>query len=107
MSRDFTIADPDLQHLLRRRQEGIVAREQLLRLGATDNDLRRLLRRRDLVLRHPGVYSAHSGALSRAQLEWVAVLAAWPAALAFESALPEHGRRVVQVVVERGRTVRG
>lgn len=106
MTRPFTIDEPGLQHLLLRWQDGIVAREQLLSLGASVTDIRRLLRRRDLVLRHPGVYSAHTGSLSRAQLEWVAVLAAWPAALGFESALPEHGGRVVQVVVERGRTVR-
>ncbi|HWU23574.1 MAG TPA: hypothetical protein VN088_18695 [Nocardioides sp.] len=105
MSRGLTIDDPDLQHLLRRRQDGIVARSQLLQLGAAPNDIRRLLRRRDLVQRHPGVYSAHSGGLSRPQLEWVGVLAAWPAALGFESALPEHGGRVVQVVVAPGRAV--
>lgn len=105
MSRDFTIDDPDLQHLLQRRQDGIVSRDQLLGLGAKANDVRRLLRRRELVLRHPGVYSAHSGRLTRAELEWVAVLAAWPAALAFESALPEHGGRAIQVVVARGRTI--
>ena len=105
MSRDFTIDDPDLQHLLQRRQDGIVSRDQLLQLGASANDIRRLLRRRDLVLRHPGVYSAHSGRLKRSELEWVAVLAAWPAALAFESALPDHAGRAIQVAVARGRRI--
>lgn len=105
MERRFTIDNADLQHLLCRVQDGIVARRQLVGMGASANDIRRMIRRRDLIERHPGVYSAHSGRLDRAQLEWVAVLALWPAALGFESALGIPGRSV-QVVVAPGRQLR-
>ncbi|MCL2542655.1 MAG: type IV toxin-antitoxin system AbiEi family antitoxin domain-containing protein [Nocardioidaceae bacterium] len=102
----FGIGHPDLQHLLRRLQDGVVSRRQLLAMGATPNDLRRMLRRRELFQIHPGVYADHNGRATRAQQEWVAVLAAWPAALGFESALPDHPGFAVQVVIADDRTVR-
>lgn len=102
----FDVGHPDLQHVLQRVQDGVVARRQLLELGATPNDVRRMLRRRELFSAHPGVYIDHNGRPTREQLEWIAVLAAWPAALAFESALPrQRSDRVVQVVVAHDRTV--
>ncbi|WP_141015118.1 hypothetical protein [Nocardioides sambongensis] len=104
----FDLSDPYLGHLLRWVQDGVIARSQLIDAGAGENDIRRLLRRRDLVMVHPGVYVTHTGELTHQQREWVAVLAAHPAALCDRSALaevlPRRGR-VVQVAVERGRSV--
>ncbi|TYL55037.1 hypothetical protein FXB39_05430 [Nocardioides sp. BGMRC 2183] len=104
----FDLHHPALTHLLDRVQDGVVSRRQLLDLGATPDDVRRMLRRRELSDDHPGVYLNHTGAPSRAQREWIAVLAAWPAALSHESALsfalPDPGR-VLHVAVERGRKV--
>jgi hypothetical protein len=99
----FEIDHADLAHLLRWVQDEVVARRQLLDLGATPNDIERLLRRRDLLTVHPGVYVAHSGRLSRAQREWVGVLAAWPAALTLDSALPDPVSPLIHVAVELGR----
>ena len=102
----FELSNPDLQHLLRWVQDGVVARRQLLGMGATPNDIRRLLRRRELFTACPGVYLDHNGRLRREQAEWVAVLAAWPAALGFESALPHRGGHAIQVVIAEDRTLR-
>jgi hypothetical protein len=99
----FELDDPTCAHLLRWVQDGVVARRQLLEFGATPNDIERLLRRRELVVAHPGVYLNHTGNPSRAQREWIAVHAAWPAALAFDSALPEPASRVIHVAVAPGR----
>lgn len=68
-----------------------MARPQLVALGASRNDSRRLLSRGDLVAVHPGVYVNHSGRPTRRQREWAAVLACAPAALHRESALDAHG----------------
>lgn len=68
-------------------QSGVVARRQLVELGADDVALRRLLRRRDLVPHHPGVYLDHSGDPTWLQRAWAAVLLCAPAALDLESAL--------------------
>lgn len=73
---------------LRYVQHGVIGRFQLLELGATDSDIQRMLRRRELVVVHPGVYVDHNGPLTRVQREWAAVLALWPAALCHESAVP-------------------
>jgi hypothetical protein len=81
-----------LDHLLIRVQDGVVSRRQILELGGTDRDITRLLRRRDLVGVYPGVYVNHTGALTRAQREWAAVLFFWPAALCHRSALPKPSR---------------
>lgn len=48
----------------------------------------------------------HTGELTRRQREWTAILSAWPAALAAESALPGPVPGRVQIAVGRGRTVR-
>lgn len=69
-------------------QHGVIARGQLLELGVTDNDLRRMVRRHELFAARPGVYLSHNGPRTPAQQEWIALLAAWPAALCHESALP-------------------
>ena len=70
-------------------QEGVVSRRQLRQqLGAAAHDVRRLLRRRELTVVHPGVYVGHSGPLTWEQRAWAAVLYYWPAALARQSDLP-------------------
>lgn len=68
-------------------QSGLLSRGQAVEAGLSDNDLRRMLRRRELVRVHPGVYVDHTGDLSWVQRAWAAVLFAWPAALSHESAL--------------------
>lgn len=97
---------PDLQHLLRWQQDGVVAREQLLALGATDHDIARMLRRRELFTAHPGVYVTHNGRLTRPQRDWVALFACAPAALSHESAMPGADPPVVHVVVAADRTLK-
>ena len=72
-------------------QSGVVTRRQLIGLGCRENDLRRLIRRRELVVVHPGVYVDHTGPLTRLQRQWAAVLFHWPAALHREDALAAHG----------------
>lgn len=72
-------------------QDGVVAWSQLLAIGASRTDLRRLLSRGELVVIHPRVYVNHSGSPTRKQREWAAVLACAPAALHRESALDAHG----------------
>lgn len=87
-------------------QDGVVARRQLLRHGATPNDVARSLRRRELTRAHPGVYVAHNGPLTPRQREWVAILAAWPAALDGASALSlRSGSSTVQVAVAHHRAL--
>lgn len=98
------LTDPGIDHLLRRVQDGVVARWQLLAAGASPDDIRRMLRRRELVLDHPGVYRNHTGAPSYEQREWVAVLSAWPAALGGESALRRRPG-VIEVALAHGRSV--
>ncbi|GAB2616566.1 type IV toxin-antitoxin system AbiEi family antitoxin domain-containing protein [Pseudactinotalea suaedae] len=104
MSR-FPFDDVRLTALLRQ-QDGVVARRQLLALGAAPHDVKRLLRRRDLARVFDGVYVSHTGPLTPRQREWVAVLAAWPAALTGASALPELTAAQVYLAVEHGRKVR-
>lgn len=55
-------------------QAGVVSRRQLLDLGASDNDIRRLVRRRELVRVHTGVYVNHTGPLSWVSRAWAAIL---------------------------------
>lgn len=105
MSQRFDLTDPDVDHLLRWVQQGVVARRQLLELGAGPKDIERLLRRRELATVHPGVYVNHTGTLNRAQREWAAVHAIWPAALTRESALPIDDRGVLHLAVHGSRTV--
>jgi len=72
-------------------QTGVVARRQLVGVGARPHDIKRWLRRRELATIHPGVYVNHSGDLSWQQRAWAAVLACGEgAALWRESALGAH-----------------
>lgn len=66
-------------------QDGVVTRWQLEQLGISAVDLRRMVRRRELVRAAPGVFVNHTGEPSWAQRAWIATLACWPAALAGES----------------------
>lgn len=102
MPRWFDLAAADLARLLRA-QQGVIARRQLLGLGAAPTDVRRLLRRRELHHAWPGVYVDHNGPLTDLQRAWVAVSAAWPAALTAESVLPEASRELLHVAVSHGR----
>jgi len=83
-------------------QDGVVSRAQLVSLGATPTDLRRWLRRREMVTVHPGVYAGHTGPLSWSARAWAAVLLHWPAALSHQSALEEDGE-VIHVAVDASR----
>lgn len=95
---------------LQRQQEGVVARRQVLEHGWGDNDVRRLVRRRELAVVHPGVYVDHTGPLTVRQRTWAAVLHAQPAALYGAWALHVPGERPpdgdVQVVVDESRRMR-
>lgn len=68
-------------------QDGVIARRQAGAAGLAPHEVRRLLRRREWVVVHPGVYVAHTGPLTWHQRAWAAVLLAWPSALGAESAL--------------------
>lgn len=106
MAERFTLQHPAIGALLVD-QDGVVARRQLIQAGASGKDVERLIRRRELTVAHRGILVNHSGPLTRRQREWVAVLSAWPAVLADESALPlrtvggsitiavAHGRKLV------------
>lgn len=108
----------DLIDELLDRQDGVIARHQVLGLGHSPTFVARRLRRREWVPVHPGVYVNHTGPLLWRQRAWAAVLACWPAALDGWSALRAHegpGRRrpdlgtgppVIEVVVRHGRQVR-
>ena len=76
---------------LLREQDGVVSQRQMVALGASYTDVRRLRARGDLVTVHPRVYVDHSGTPTRRQRQWAAVLACAPAALHRESALDVHG----------------
>jgi hypothetical protein len=89
------------------RQDGVVSRRQVLELGGQDFDIARMLRRKEIVVVHPGVYVNHTGTLSWEQRAWAAVLALWPAALTRESALPKSTRTgPIHVAIKHGRTVK-
>lgn len=105
MPRHLDFSHPGLQELLRWAQDGVVSRQQLLDLGATDHDIARMLRRRELTATQPGVYVDHNGRLTRAQREWVALLACAPAALSHESAMPGGDPPVVHVCIDQRRTL--
>ncbi|WP_420110617.1 type IV toxin-antitoxin system AbiEi family antitoxin domain-containing protein [Pseudactinotalea sp.] len=91
---------------LLQQQDGVVARRQLLDLGLQDHDIRRLVRRRELAVAHPGVYVHHTGPLTYRQRQWVAILTAWPAALTGAAALPELRAATIDLVITHGRTLR-
>ena len=71
-------------------QDGVAARRQLLAAGASDADLARLVRRRELVRLRPGVYVDHTGAPSPTQRLWAGVLAHTQAVLTGASALAAY-----------------
>jgi hypothetical protein len=104
--------DAKLEALLRQ-QDGVVSRRQLMELEVTDNDIERMVRRRECARVFPGVFVEHTGPLTWRQRAWAAVLCAWPAALANGSALHAHGLRghppadgdPVVVCVDRSRSV--
>ena len=77
---------PALQALLSE-QDGVVTRSQVESAGLQPHELRRLIRRRELVRLHPGVYVDHSGRPTFVQTAWAATLLHEPAALAAETAL--------------------
>ncbi|UMG94042.1 hypothetical protein [Nocardioides sp. TF02-7] len=93
-----------LEHL-RHVQSGVLARWRLKDAGLNDNDIERMIRRRDLTPAHPGVYVDHTGPLTPRQREWVAVLAYWPAALCHESAVPRLRPLTIHVGVDLHRTL--
>lgn len=94
-------------------QDGVVSRAQLLAEGFHDNDIERLVRRRELARIHPGVYLDHTGPPSWQQRAWAAVLHYWPAALwgrsvwAAEGLLADPAASVsIHVAVSQARRVR-
>jgi very-short-patch-repair endonuclease len=68
-------------------QAGVVTRRQAESAGVLPHELRRLLRRRELIALHVGVYLDHTGRPSFLQRAWAASLLHAPAALAGVSAL--------------------
>lgn len=80
-------------------QSGVISRVQAMDAGLQPHDLRRMVRRRELVRVHPGVFVNHTGELTWLQRAWSGVLAMAPAALVAESALRAaegSGRRDVE-----------
>jgi very-short-patch-repair endonuclease len=94
-------------------QAGVISRRQALETGIKPHDIKRLLRRREWALVHPGVYVDHTGPLTWLQRAWAAVLFSWPAALCDDSALRAAegpGRRTkredtIHVAVHRSRNL--
>lgn len=78
----------------------MVTRDQLHRAGAAAHDLKRFLRRRLLTRVHPGVFVDHTGALTRRQEQWAAVLACGEGAAL---CLLTRGGPVVHVAVDHRR----
>ena len=64
-----------------------------------------MLRRRELVRVHAGVYVDHTGPLTAAQMQWVAVLACWPAALSHQTVIATCAEGPVHVAVAHHRKV--
>lgn len=77
---------------LLRTQDGVVARGQLLAANLTQARIETLLRRRALVVVHPGVYLTHTGRPTWSQRSWAAILYAGRSALHLESALHRPGK---------------
>lgn len=94
-------------------QDGVISRRQVLGAGGTDNEIERLVRRRQWARIQAGVYADHTGRLTWGQRAWGAVLATWPAALDGKAALRAHGMRTdrtgdtdpIAVVIEHRRHV--
>ena len=94
-------------------QSGVVSRAQLLAAGEKPPTIRRMIRRRELAIVHPGIYVNHTGEPTWLERAWAAVLHAWPAALSGQSALRAHegpGKStrdlsVIEVAIDQARTV--
>ena len=94
-------------------QAGVISRRQALGVGLEPHDLRRMVRRRELVQVHPRVFVNHTGELTWLQRAWAGVQFAWPAALAHESAIRAAegpGRRgrdesTIHIAIARQRTL--
>lgn len=94
-------------------QSGVVSRRQLHEASLRPHDLKRLVRQRDLVRLHDGVYLNHTGTPTWLQRAWAGVLLAWPAALCGDSAIRaadgpgRSGRddRVIHLGIDRGRSL--
>jgi hypothetical protein len=100
----------EIERLIRT-QGGVLSRRQVVGCGGDDNLIERMVRRRIWQPVHPGVYVNHTGKPSAEQKRMGAVLYAWPAALAGESALLAHGVRNVEaagvtVAIDGARRVR-
>ena len=97
---------------LMRRQSGVINRAQGLGFGATDDDIERLIRRREWARVHRGVYVDHTGPLTWDQRCWAAVLAHWPAVLSGRAALCAYRfpgieePAVIDVIIAAHRRVR-
>ena len=92
-------------------QDGVVSSAQLSSVGFASHDVRRLVRRRELVRLHRGVYLSHTGDPTWQQRAWGAVLSVEPAALAGRSALRaamgpgwRGGSGLIEIVVDSRRT---
>ena len=83
-------------------QHHVASRAQLIGLGLVDNDLRRLVRHRQLVVVHRGVYADHTGALSWSSRSMAAVLFHPHSALCHTSALELSGDPI-HVAIEHPR----
>ena len=73
--------------------------------GLEPHDIRRLVRRREWAVVHPGVYVDHTGPLTSRQRAWAAVLAVWPAALSHDSAISLQAPGLIHVAVDTDRSV--
>lgn len=73
-------------------QDGVVTRGQLLTAELTQAHIDTLLRRRELVVVHPGVYLTHTGTSTWSQRAQAAILVAGHSALHLESALHRPGK---------------
>jgi hypothetical protein len=80
----------DVQSLLHH-QDGVVSRRQVLSVGLNDDDIARLVRRREWARLFPGVYVDHTGVPSWRQRAWGATLLHAPAVLGSWSALRVSG----------------
>ena len=86
-------------------QDGVIARRQALDAGLAENDVARLIRRREWVRLLPGVYVNHTGEPTWRQRAWAGVLYYAPSALADRSAMPAHGDGPIWLAVDAARSV--
>lgn len=105
MSAPVTVMDVPRLDVVVAEQDGVIARRQAIACGCTPADVRRLIRRRELVVVYPGIYVNHTGPLTWRQRAWAAVLDAEPAALCHESALPDAAGSVIHIAVDSDRKV--